>query len=840
MATHCVDRSKRSSNATSLSGDDYLQTILEPEDEDESYFSLDNGPSSGATTPRQHTMKEVQVPQHPVPSMQAAFAESMLESSTASTPTIPKNRIADAAARRKSLIDQDVDDDTHAARWKQKPGQQHHELWKLMAQISFGVYLLINGIAKDDGQVMSILQGHVDEVDEFLETTLEDFNLAQEDIEERLKFLKLPLENIIIFDAMLEDRDFRLQIVNGNERIEHVIIRTAKAMNDALRDVRQGLDACKEFTIYLAEEQENFEQLSHKPDTQKVFLAMKGNVEGWFNAYVSLQTKGADLGVALVQLGSIVAEMDRRAGEVSRRTIYRSASSPEPLTINSPPDSPESKLMRQSMYKDLPSDPDMITPAIRATLPAFRLVQDRQQTPEPEPESYSEEEKDSEDEHEAEEPAFTLKPTTYTPVPSPLPSPRPPLGPVQAPPSPPPEIQRPSPENQQAPEVKKRSSLRKRFSLGKKKEKPQESMLQAPPPIDTYWAARQRVTSSQPTPRARQSSVLIEQNSVPRPSEGQDVIPSDTQNSFPTAVTRERQASFPQEREKRLSLFSKRQKSNPNLGERQKSVSSEIQPSIPNLRERRISIPHGRGHQTLITTSPSRGLDSAYCSDFDQKKSPQDQNIIQPHFAPLTQTTSHQSGNTNDSQSNIRPQFARDFSSPRSDQQFFRPVQASPHSPLQRPWTAGPSNPLHMHSNSSNSNLSFHTSYTSQTSRDFHHSRVPSQLAHTGSYTGSGAYGGVYGGNRRGSPSTMGGQSVKSEMTTMTEIDGNGERKKVKKKRSAFGWLKKAFSLSEEERAEFERKRMRDEAERREYYAGSSQGQGGGQRARWVDGRRVG
>lgn len=53
---------------------------------------------------------------------------------------------------------------------------------------------------------------------------------------------------------------------------------------------------------------------------EKVYEAMKGNVDGWYKAYVSLQTKGNHLGVALVQLGSIVAEMDRRAGEVSRKT----------------------------------------------------------------------------------------------------------------------------------------------------------------------------------------------------------------------------------------------------------------------------------------------------------------------------------------------------------------------------------------------------------------------------------------------------------------------------------------------------------------------------------------
>ena len=93
--------------------------------------------------------------------------------------------------------------------------------------------------------------------------------------------------------------------------------------------------------------------------------------------------------------------------------------------------------------------------------------------------------------------------------------------------------------------------------------------------------------------------------------------------------------------------------------------------------------------------------------------------------------------------------------SPLSDQQFFRPVQASPHSPLQqRPWTSGTTT-------------------------------VPPPRPHT-SHT-------------RNQPSRMG-MSTLSNVSTMNPETG----KKVKKKRSAFGWLKKAFTLDEEERAEFE------------------------------------
>lgn len=79
-------------------------------------------------------------------------------------------------------------------------------------------------------------------------------------------------------------------------------------------------------------------------------------------------------------------------------------------------------------------------------------------------------------------------------------------------------------------------------------------------------------------------------------------------------------------------------------------------------------------------------------------------------------------------------------------------------------------------------------------------------------------------------PSAMG-MSMRSEMTMMTEVDANGERKKVKKKRSAFGWLKKAFSLSEEEKAAFEERRRMADIEAQKYYERGPQ--------RWVDGRRV-
>lgn len=70
------------------------------------------------------------------------------------------------------------------------------------------------------------------------------------------------------------------------------------------------------------------------------------------------------------------------------------------------------------------------------------------------------------------------------------------------------------------------------------------------------------------------------------------------------------------------------------------------------------------------------------------------------------------------------------------------------------------------------------------------------------------------------------GMSVMSDMTTVTE---NG--KKVKKKRSAFGWLKKAFALSEEEKAAFEERRRGAAFEQDRQYERPP--------PRWVDGKRI-
>jgi hypothetical protein len=70
------------------------------------------------------------------------------------------------------------------------------------------------------------------------------------------------------------------------------------------------------------------------------------------------------------------------------------------------------------------------------------------------------------------------------------------------------------------------------------------------------------------------------------------------------------------------------------------------------------------------------------------------------------------------------------------------------------------------------------------------------------------------------------GMSMMSDMTMVTE---NG--KKIKKKRSAFGWLKKAFALSEEEKTAFEERRRRTDWETLPNCERPQQ--------RWLDGKRI-
>ncbi|KAF2459549.1 hypothetical protein BDY21DRAFT_192451, partial [Lineolata rhizophorae] len=261
-----------------------------------------------------------QPPVHPVKAFQRAFEESIVESlegpeSAATKPAGPQ----DAEARRRLMLANDDYPATYNARWRSRPGAKHHPLWKLLAQISFGVHLLHQRLAKSDEEVIKILQNHLMEINSFFRYTLDDFDLALKDVSERISYLRLPLEHVNIFDTMLDDRNFRNSIIEGNEKIEQVLHRTSRYLNDALIDTRNG----KEASIQALE---FFNSLGRDWTVGNRRLgSVFGNIfacaEQWLKLFDECERKGNNLDRSLTDLRGILNEMIKRAGAASRRSL---------------------------------------------------------------------------------------------------------------------------------------------------------------------------------------------------------------------------------------------------------------------------------------------------------------------------------------------------------------------------------------------------------------------------------------------------------------------------------------------------------------------------------------
>ncbi|KAK3301029.1 uncharacterized protein B0H64DRAFT_29354 [Chaetomium fimeti] len=802
-------------HASSRFDDVQLPIVFLPDVEEED--DMESGAGLEVDTrPRRVDPEPAPAPQHPIPSMQQAFAESLMEA-TQGAAAKPKLRTGDAKARREELLDQGRTDPPPTALWRGRPGQKTHELCRLLAQISFGVYLLLHGMANSQILVVSILQGHIDEVDEFLETTLEDMELATTDMEDRIKHLKLPMDNIGVFERMLEDRNFRMQILDGNQKIEHILARAQVALKQTLHDLAEGLAATREFTIYLAEQQHGSWRRD-RPDVIDIFDAMKGNTDGWFNAFMDLQAKGSSLNALIVRLTDIVSEMERRAGEVSRRTRFsvKPYSSPSPKhsprpsdasSIMTPPTSPPpTKIpnspprlsLRLSAIQTVALSIDTETPPIaeleapmgdnttgqsetskdEATRESFLMVTSRSPPPEESPPETPRElppqlppardprrlskrpsmladlpklEVPKEDDEEGEEAIFyLLQPRTYTPQPpSPQPSPR--IVEEQSPRVV--EEQSPRVVEEQSPRIVEEQSPRIVDERPRTNSETQRSRVNssassvesaAQLTLEPVKPRMEQVISKPQVHRLRVVEIgsktdpkhgpRLSQRPEPRPRPGPDpaqapelAIPQD-----PEVVTTQRTSL-----RQRISLKT--------------SPPESIQVPHPNAAERPLQTAP-RGYQAP---------DSAYGSDMERP--------------PVNSMASVNSPLADFSPPFIHPGM---IPSPHSERQFFRPVQASPYSPLQqRPHTAGTVGP--------------------------HHFPPPP----------------------RPTPSRMG-MSMMSTDTTMTNQTG----KSVKKKRSAFGWLKKAFALDDEERAAFEQ-RKREQTANNPYYEPKSQ--------QFLDGRRI-
>lgn len=312
------------------------------------------------------------MPVHPVASMRGAFEESIYDSME-DPPNRKVRDTIDAATRRLQLLELEDFSEEYSGRWRQKEGAKFHPLFKIIAQISFGVHLLHKQTAKSDDEVVKILQTHVEEVDGFLQDTIADFDYAIKDIVERQTHLFMPLEHGRTFDKMLLERSFRTAIIEGNDIIERIIYRTTRAMNQSLEDVRKGIDATAELSKYL----DRLGSSWTKRDTslQGLYSAMRGNAEGWHQGFKRLQRKGVRLTKLLLSLETVVNEVSKRAGIASRRSIKHKKSqqsnrrdqpslpSPAPPSAKSPishnsSNSPKSiHTNRSSMMKPLPPDP---------------------------------------------------------------------------------------------------------------------------------------------------------------------------------------------------------------------------------------------------------------------------------------------------------------------------------------------------------------------------------------------------------------------------------------------------------------------------------------------------
>lgn len=157
----------------------------------------------------------------------------------------------------------------------------------------------------------------MDELDGFLGRSTEDFLLIQVDVRTRIQYLNLPLQNLVVFDEMLQERNFRLTMIDYNLKIEHAIERFAAAIEDALKDVQKGKEAIGVLWRYLKQSAEEYGPLSS--NLLAIYKAMLANTEGWNVAFSNLRRQGVALQSALSQLCLAITELQRRVGIASRK-----------------------------------------------------------------------------------------------------------------------------------------------------------------------------------------------------------------------------------------------------------------------------------------------------------------------------------------------------------------------------------------------------------------------------------------------------------------------------------------------------------------------------------------
>ena len=129
-----------------------------------------------------------------------------------------------------------------------------------------------------------------------------------------------------VFEELLEDRNFRVEILEGNEKIEHILSRTNTALKQWDDDIDAGLACSAAFTKWLRQ-QDSAAWKKDRPEVMDIFDAMNGNAEGWQNAFDEMNTRAQEMNNLIIKLMTIVAEMEKKAGEISRKTWVSTTSS---------------------------------------------------------------------------------------------------------------------------------------------------------------------------------------------------------------------------------------------------------------------------------------------------------------------------------------------------------------------------------------------------------------------------------------------------------------------------------------------------------------------------------
>ncbi|CRG84652.1 Disheveled-associated activator of morphogenesis 2 [Talaromyces islandicus] len=258
-----------------------------------------------------------EAPVHPLSQLQGPFEESITEAANGSWGEWEV--IIDAHSRRNEILTLPKYERLCGRRWRQKPGEKYHPLWKIVAQITFGLHLLVKDLAKSKVDVIKILQTHVSELDGFVERTTDDLHLARNDIKERFDLLRLPLDNMAVFVQMLDDPSFRQTVILDNDRIEHIIKRSAISMDDSLKDIKKGIESINGLAFYIKDVGKTSND--RPPDLNAVCVAMMGNVDGWNRELSRLKKSAYKLALGLTQLNRLSTEIQRLVGEASRKSL---------------------------------------------------------------------------------------------------------------------------------------------------------------------------------------------------------------------------------------------------------------------------------------------------------------------------------------------------------------------------------------------------------------------------------------------------------------------------------------------------------------------------------------